>query len=102
RRFTLPMTMFSDSVHKLIPKSVCVSLSCCDESRSKFKFVCSRNLISSSHDAGGRKKLDAGSAGRDRLAVLVSLVQKVSDFRFAFERRHAGFSVRNIERVEQN
>src|SRR6185295_5122364 len=97
----LPMTMPGDRFDELIPKALDVSLATGDQSRSKFKLVCSRNLISRSHNAGGRKKFDAGSAGSDRFAVLVSLVQKVGDLRFAFERCHASFSVRNIESVEQ-
>ena len=80
------MTMSSDRFYELIPKVLVVTFATGDESRSKFKLVRSRNLISSSHNAGRRKKFDAGSAGGDRLAVLVSLVQKVSDFRFAFKR----------------
>ena len=80
------MTMFSDCSHELIAKALDESLATGDESRSKFKLVCSRNLVSSSHDAGRRKKFNTGSAGSDRLAVLVSFIQKVSDLRFAFER----------------
>jgi hypothetical protein len=96
------MTMSGDRFNELIPKAWDVTLATGDESRSKFKLVGSRNLISSSDDAGRGKKFDAGAAGSDRLAVLVSLVQKVSDLRFVFERCNAGFSVRNIESIEQN
>src|SRR6185503_19707615 len=101
-RFALPMTMSGDRFNELIPKALDVTLATSDESRSKFKLVCSRNLISSSHNAGRRKQFDAGSAGSNGLAVLVRFIQKVSDFRIAFERCHAGLSARNIESVEQN
>src|SRR5688500_20387795 len=96
------MTMLGDRFDELIPKVLNITLATGDESRSKLKLVRSRDLVGSSHDAGRRKKFDAGPAGSNGLAVLVRFVQKVSDFRIALARCHAGLSVRNIESVEQN
>src|SRR5687768_16687364 len=96
------MTMSSDRFDELIPEALDVTLTTGDESRSRFKLVCSRDLIISSHHAGRRKRLNACSAGSNRLTVLVCLNQKVSGLRFGFERCHAGFPVRNIKSVEQN
>src|SRR4029450_3265425 len=91
------MTMSGDRFNELISKAWDVSIATGNKSRSKFKLVFSRCFISSSHYAGRRKQFDTGSAGSDRLAVLVSLVQKVSHLRFAFERRHTGVSLRNTQ-----
>src|SRR6185503_483507 len=102
RRLTLPVTVFGDRLYELISKALHVWLASRDESRSKLKLACSRNLISSRHNAGRREKFDTGSAGSDSLAVLISFNQKVSDIGFAFERLHAGLSIGNIESVEQD